>query len=67
MLEVIAEKQSAGWDVAFVDGSKDCRRGVGYAGFGVWFGENNVKTNAHKCVWVSDSQSHRRSSTELLE
>ena len=23
MLEVIAEKQSSGWDVAFVDGSKD--------------------------------------------
>ena len=41
MLEIIAEKQSLGWDMAFVDASKDCRQSVDYVGFGVWFGEHD--------------------------
>ena len=37
MLNIIEEKLLQGWAVAFLDGSKDCRQNVDYAGFGVWF------------------------------
>ena len=41
----IADKLGSGWDVAFVDGSRDTR-GVEFAGYGVWFGDGDSRNES---------------------
>ena len=55
VLEVTAGKQSLGCDVVFVDGSKDARHGVHYAGYGVWFGDHAEK---NECRPVPAEERH---------
>ena len=40
-LTVITEKIHPGWDIVYVDGSKNEEGGVNFAGYGVWFGPND--------------------------
>ena len=42
-LVVISEKLQLGWDVAYVDGSKNEEGGVQFAGYRVWFGPNDER------------------------
>ena len=44
-LAAISEKLQRGWDVVYVDGSKNEQWGVNFVGYGVWFGlhdERNI-------------------------
>ena len=43
LLQRIDAKAQQGWDVAFVDGSKQETGGVHHAGYGVWFGDNDAR------------------------
>ena len=42
-MAVIEEKVQKGWDVAYVDGSKNEEGGVNFAGYGVWFGPGDTR------------------------
>ena len=59
MLAQIEAKLQAGWEVAYIDGSKDQKDGVDFAGYGVWFAEGDVR-NEHGPNPIPERQSITR-------
>ena len=62
----IAEKLGAGWDVGFVDGPRDYRGGVEFAGYGLWFGEGDDRNDSSP-VPVTDTQSITRAELTAVQ
>ena len=58
-IQMISDKASGGWDVAFCDESRNFTAGILHAGFSVWFGPSDER-NSDKPVPVTEKQTITR-------
>ena len=63
-LVVISEKLQLGWDVVYVDGSKNEEGGVNFAGWGCGLGQTMSVTQSYPSLCMKNKQSPKLNSQQ---